>query len=77
MITGVTLGERHCYSAFRLVMSKRIIGLPEVKKITVSIPGRDGDLDFTEVLDGHVHYGNRVIELTFTTFEPMSHMTWA
>ena len=77
MITGVSLGGRHCYSAFRLVMTDRKIGLPEVKKITVSVPGRDGDLDFTEVLDGHVHYGNRVIELTFTTFEPMSHMTWA
>jgi len=41
---------------------------PEVKTEYVSVPGREGDLDFTESLygdNGTVHYGNGTLELVF------------
>ncbi len=39
---------------------------PETKTEYVSIPGRTGDLDYTEALSGGVvHYGNGNLEMTF------------
>jgi len=41
---------------------------PEARTEYVSVPGRDGDLDFTEALfgsNGTVHYGNAKLEMTF------------
>lgn len=49
---------------FGLGFLKAEIGTPEVKRYTVSVPGRDGDPDLTEALGG-VHFGNRTITLYF------------
>lgn len=77
MINGVTIGGKHCYRDFGLVLTEKSISLPSVQKTTVSVPGRDGDLDLTEALDGMVHYGNRTIQLTFSTFEAKTKQRWA
>lgn len=42
------------------------ISSPEPKVTYVSVPGRDGDLDFTESLDGIVRYNSRTISLTLS-----------
>lgn len=38
---------------------KPIIAAPTIKKQATDVPGMDGELDFTESLDGTVHYNNR------------------
>ncbi len=77
MTTGVSFGNKHSYRDFKTVMSSRTIGLPTVQTSKISVPGRDGDLDLTEALDGAVHYGNRVLEITLSATDRMSGKTWA
>ncbi len=76
MRTGVTLGGRHSWRDFKLLLTSRVIGLPEPQMSKITVPGRDGDLDLTEALDGNVHYGNRTIELTFSTVCRLTGRAW-
>ena len=62
---GVTFGTKHSYNDMGLILASKSLGYPEVKSRYIEIPGRDGDLDETEILTGRPSYGNRDITLTF------------
>lgn len=65
MIQGVTFGTKHSYKDFGLILSSKDIGLPEPKVETVSVIGRNGDLDLTDALGGDVKFNNRKLEFVF------------
>lgn len=49
--------------------------LPQPKTEYISIPGRDGDLDFTEALSSSgadVYFGNGMLDMTFKVPDPMN-----
>lgn len=53
---------------FGLILTSYKYTPPEAKTEYVSVPGRDGDLDFTEALygsNGTVHVGNARLEMRF------------
>lgn len=62
--TGVKINGKSVYDLFGLILSSYNIAPPEVKQNFVSVPGRNGDLDFSEALTGYPLYGNRLITLT-------------
>lgn len=66
MIQGVTFGTKHSYKDFGLILSSKDVGLPEPKTESISIVGRNGDLDLTEALGDSVTYENRKISFTFS-----------
>ena len=76
MSIGVKFGNKHTYRDFRLLMSSRLIGLPTVQISKTTDPGRDGDLDLTEALDGNIHYGNRTLEMTFAAAQKLTGKAW-
>ena len=61
----MTGDERHTVSDWGLVMSRKIIGTPKLKYKSVTLPDRDGDLDYTDALFGVPLYENRSLEFTF------------
>lgn len=77
MFDGVTFGVYHSYADWKLILSKKEIGLPTVKTTTVDIPGSDGTLDLSEVITGRVCYGNRILVFTFVTGDSLTGTTWA
>lgn len=66
LITGE---ERHTVTNWDLVMSRKIIGTPKLKYKSVTLPDRDGDLDYTDALFGVPLYENRTLEFTFEYLE--------
>ena len=66
MIQGVTFGTKHSYKDFGLILSSKDIGLPEPKVETVSVIGRNGDLDLTDALGDDVKFNNRKLEFVFS-----------
>lgn len=62
---GVKFGSKHSYDDFGLLLTSEVIGFPEPKTETESIPGMDGEIDFTEAF-GKVFYKNRKLTFTFT-----------
>lgn len=48
-----------------LLAPSYVIGVPEAKTIKIHVPGRSGDIDLTETLNGGVAFENRNIEATF------------
>lgn len=65
---GVTIGGIHSRDLSLNLLSSSIEP-PEVKTKTVSVPGTDGEVDLTEVLNGKAVYGNRVISLQFASIK--------
>lgn len=64
----ITFGE-HEQEEFALLPKQVIVSSPEVKTYLVSVPGRNGSLDFTEVLtDGQVVYNDRLLTITMYCF---------
>lgn len=59
---------KHTYIDFGLILENQDIGTPSPKTTTVSINGRDGDLDLTEAF-GEVKYNNRSLKFTFSCVE--------
>lgn len=59
---------KHTYIDFGLILESQDIETPSPKTITVSINGRDGDLDLTEAF-GEVKYNNRKLKFTFSCVE--------
>ena len=55
----------HSGDDWDLVMSEKIIGTPSVKLKAISLPDRDGDLDYTEALRGIPSFGTRALRFTF------------
>lgn len=66
MIYGVTFGTKHSYDDFGLILSSKSIGLPEPKTESVSVIGRNGDLDLTEALGDTVTFENRKLQFKFS-----------
>lgn len=66
-VTEITFGEYE-QSEFSLFPAGVTISPPEAQTYQVSVPGRDGDLDFTEALDGMIHYKNRTVTMEMQCF---------
>ena len=59
----LTLDGVNLYRIHRIVLETFKIGIPEPQLTTVDVPGRNGKLDMSEALAGHLTYNNRIIEL--------------
>lgn len=62
---------KHTHIDFGLILVSQNIETPNPKTITVSINGRDGDLDLTEAF-GEVKYNNRKLKFTFSCVEQLT-----
>lgn len=58
MINGIDLQSKH--DAY---LEGREVTAPQVRKITETIPGRNGVLDYTSTITGYPTYENRIIRL--------------
>lgn len=72
MLNNVTIGGKHLYRDFGLIMTSRIIAPAQVKKEVVDIPGADGQLDFSASLTGDIKYKNRKITINLVMTEKFS-----
>ena len=63
---GVTIGEKHSYNDWGLILSSQTISPPTPQINMVSVPMRDGSIDITETLSGDVKYDDRTLTFTFT-----------
>ena len=62
----VFFGKIRSYDDLGLILTNAEITAPEPKRSIVTVPGRDGSLDLSEVLSGDVKFENRQLKLTFT-----------
>lgn len=62
---GITIDGLHTFHDFGLIMTGIGIGNPEQKTNYLSIPGRNGDLDFSDSQTGSPRFGNRTLEFSF------------
>lgn len=69
-MNGVTIGDKHSYVDWGLILSSHVISPPKSKINMVEIPMRDGSIDLTETLAGDVKYEDRKITLTFSVIDP-------
>lgn len=67
---GVTFGNKHSLNDLGLVFVTKKISKPEPQTKMVSVPGRNGDIDMSEVLTQDIRYKNRQIEIKFRHFTP-------
>ena len=63
---GVTIGEKHSYKDWGIILSSKVISPPEPQINKVDVPLRDGSIDLTEALTNDVKYKDRTITLNFT-----------
>ena len=61
---GVIFGNYHSYNDFGLILSKKEIGSPNPKVVTIDVEGSDGVLDLTEAF-GDVKFRNRSLSFQF------------
>ena len=66
---GVTIGEKHSYNDWGLILSSKIISPPKPKLNQISVPVRDGTIDLTETLTEDIKFEDRMISLTFSVVE--------
>ena len=75
MPIGITFNdEKHSYRDFGLRIISVNIGLPEVKKSLIDIPGADGYVDMTDYFG--TRYENRKIKVE-CDFEDKGYSNWA
>ena len=71
-INQIIFGEyqytKKTYDDWGLLMTGRKIGKPPIRKNAISIPYRDGVLDYTESY-GRVYYDNRTLEFDFKVID--------
>ena len=72
---GVTIGEKHSYNDWGLILSSKIISPPKPKLNQISVPVRDGTIDLTETLTEDIKFEDRMISLTFSVVDKRK--TWA
>lgn len=72
---GVTIGEKHSYNDWGLILSSQTISPPTPQINMVSVPMRDGSIDITETLSGDVKYEDRTLTFTFTVIDARN--TWS
>ena len=71
---GVTIGDKHSYKDFGLILSSQAIAPPEPRIKLVDVPMRDGSVDLTEAVSDTVRYQDRKITLTFSVIDARN--TW-
>lgn len=65
---GVRFNNIHSFSDLRILLTEKEIGAPQVKKDTLDIPDRDGELDLTEFF-GEPEYRNVTHKFTFVSIQ--------
>jgi phage-related protein len=68
-VKGITFGTTHTYKDLGLILGKKEIGAPSVKKNEVDIPGADGVLDMTDFF-GEPKYENVKHKFEFSAAVP-------
>lgn len=63
-MNGVKFGFMHSYDFLELILNSKEIGVPEVKRNEIDIPGADGSVDFTYFF-GEPKYENRTLKFDF------------
>ena len=61
----VTIGEKHSFNDFGLILTSKVISPPKPKRNLISIPLRDGSIDLTEGVTDIIRYEDRRIEMRF------------
>ena len=69
ILRGVKFGDYHSAGDWGLILNSKQLDPPEPKIYTVSVDGRDGDIDLSEALTGEIKYNNRVASFGFTVTE--------
>lgn len=72
-MNGVRFGTKHSYDDFGLILSSKNLSFPEPKIETVSVIGRDGDIDLSDALGDDVKFKNRKLTFTFTVPNGLSY----
>lgn len=68
MIQSVKFNEYDSYEDFGLILKKKTIGSPTLKRQIIEVPATDGQIDLTDYLGG-VKYGNRLLTFEFETIK--------
>lgn len=66
-MTGVTFNTKHSANDWNLFLTKKIIGLPEMKGNYIELPGANGTIDLTDYF-GDILYNDRTLEFDFDFF---------
>ena len=69
MLNDVMFNDKSASIDWNIVLTKKVIPLPNIKTAMVDIKGADGILDLSEALTGDVVYTNRDIKLTFSMMD--------
>lgn len=72
-MNGVKFDDKHSITDWNLLMTYKNIGEAILRSNYITIPGRDGYLDLTDVY-GEANYDNRALEFQFDLFD--SPETW-
>lgn len=70
---GVTIGEKHSFRDWGIILSSKVISPPEAQINKVDVPMRDGSIDLTESLTDDIKFKDRTITLNFTVID---HTKW-
>lgn len=76
MTIGVVINGKHSLKDLGMYLTEATIDPPEPQTTYLTVPGRDGPLDISEVLDGKIHYQEREISLKFESTPLLSGKTW-
>ena len=64
IFTGALINDEHTLRDFgAAITNSDVISMPEPNTTLLTVPGRNGRLDLSEVLTGDVSYGNRTLKL--------------
>lgn len=69
MAGNVRIAGYHCFNDWHMELVGYKADYPVVERVTVKVPGRDGEIDITENLYGRTIYGNRKITLQLENHE--------
>ena len=72
---GVTIGEKHSYDDWGLILSSKTISPPVPKTNNVSVPLMDVTIDMTEILTEDIKYEDRNLKFTFSVVDKRK--SWA
>ena len=73
----VIIDNVNVYSVYGLIIAHKDIGIPEKQLMQIEIPGRDGNLDFTDNFYTESKYGNRTITIRFINLQGLNNdMKW-
>lgn len=74
--TGGIFGGKHTYNDFHMVPKTNVEFAPPAPKTSkIDVPYADGEIDYTEIINGFVYYGNRKGTLDFLVIRPLG-VSW-